>query len=175
MIAVRVSADELYAVQRTLNATNAQIDRAAVRSVNKTLSWIGSQGRRDLSAKHDLPLKTLRGRVRLGKARGGDPSGSAWFGVRPIKAVHAGRPLQSIGGAKVRGHFFPGSFVARMPTGHLGIFKRRGPARLPIDEQMIYLHESQSILDGIAQHAPDRLRSIYVQELNYELNVRGTG
>lgn len=175
MIAVNVDAAEFYSVQRTLNATNAQIDRAAVRSVNKTLSWVAGQGRRAIAGAHDLPLKTLKGRVRIGKASGGHPKGSAWFGTRPIKAVYAGSPVQSLGGAKVRSHFFPGAFVARMPTGHLGIFKRRSQARLPIEEQMIRLRESQAILDGIANRAPDRLRTLYAQELNYELNVRGVG
>lgn len=173
MISVNVDASDLHSVQRTLNATNAQIDRAAVRSVNKTLSWVASQGRRLIAGANDLPLKTLKGRVRLGKASAGRTKGSAWFGTRPIKTAYAGSPLQSIGGAKVRGHFFPNAFVARMPTGHLGIFKRRGQARLPIEEQMIHLRESQAILDDIAKRAPDRLRTIYAQELNYELNVRG--
>ncbi len=173
MITVTVDAAELYSVQNTLNATNAQIERASVRSVNKTLSWVKSQGARLLAHEHDLPLKTLRGRLRLGKASAGSARGSAWFGTRPIKAVYAGSPLKSIGGAKVRGHFFPGAFVARMPTGHLGIFKRSGAARLPIEEQMIFLRHAETVLHGVAQRAPERLRTIYAQELNYELNVRG--
>jgi hypothetical protein len=175
VITVTVDAADLYSVQTTLNATNAQIDRASVRSVNKTLSWVKSQGGRLLAREHDLPIKTLRGRLRIGKASAGSTHGSAWFGTRPIKAVYAGAPMKSTGGAKVRGHFFPGSFIARMPTGHLGIFKRRGATRLHIDEQMIYLRQAQAVLDGIAQRAPERLRTIYAQELNYELNVRGVG
>lgn len=173
MITVDIDAAELASVQRTLNATNAQIDRASVRSVNKTLAWVRSQGGRLLAREHDVPLKTLRGRLRVGKASAGTPRGSAWFGTRPIKAVYAGRPLESLGGTKVRGHFFPGSFVARMPSGHFGVFKRRGAARLPIDEQMIRLHQAEAVLQGIADRAPERLRTIYAQELNYELNVRG--
>lgn len=173
MITINIDADELWRVRKTLNATNAQIDRACVRALNKTLTWVKSQGGRGLARAHDVPLKTLRGRLRLGKASAGNPRGSAWFGTRPIKAVDAGAPLQSIGGARVRGHFFLGSFSARMPSGHLGIFKRRGVARLPIDEQMIYLRQAQAVLDGIAQRAPERLRTIYAQELHYALNVKG--
>jgi hypothetical protein len=175
VITIDIDAAELTGVQRTLNATNAQIDRASVRSVNKTLAWVKSQGGRLLAREADIPLKTLRGRLRLGRASAGSPRGSAWFGLRPIKAVYAGAPMQSLSGTKVRGHFYPGAFVARMPSGHLGIFKRRGLARLPIEEQVIRLSQAETVLNGVAQQAPERLRTIYAQELHYELNVRGAG
>ncbi len=173
MITVTVDAEELYSVQRTLNATNHQVASAGLRSVNKTLSWIQAHGRRAIAAENDVPLKTLRRRVFVRKASGSALRGSVWFGTAPIKAIYAGSPIKSIGGIKVRGHFFQGSFVARMPAGHLGIFKRRGATRLHIDEQRINLSASAGVLGKIAAQAPERLRTIYAQELNYELNVRG--
>lgn len=173
MLAVHVSADELYAVQRTLNATNAQVDRAALRAVNKTIVWARSQGGRRLAREHDLPLKSLRPRMRLFKASPGDLRGTAWFGVRPIKAIYAGSPQRSGTGTKVRKHFFASGFVARMPSGHRGVFKRRGKSRLPIEEQTIPLRTASAILGDVARDAPARLRTVYAQEINYEVNVRG--
>jgi len=35
---------------------------------------------------------------------------------------------------RVRGKTYPGAFVARMPSGHWGVFKRTEPSRLPIAE-----------------------------------------
>lgn len=173
MIAITVDATSLAQVQRTLNATNAQIDRAAVRAVNKTLGWTRTQGRRLLAKGNDLPVKVLRNRIHLGRASAGALRGVAWFGVAPIKAIYAGAARQARTGVTVRRHTFAGAFLARMPTGHLGIFKRRGPARLPIEEQRIYLANADAVAQTLAAQAPPRLQTLFGQELNYELNVKG--
>ena len=173
MILVRVERDELFSVQRMLNATNAQIERAGTRAMNKTLKWIGSNARHEIAQKHDIPLKSLKGRVRLSNAKPGKARAIAWFGIGDMRAIFAGA-RQNARGVQARSHFFQSAFIAT-PYGHLNVFKRKGKERFPIIVQKIPLEHAEGILERVAQHAPDRLRSIYVQELNYELNVRGVG
>lgn len=174
MLTVSVNLEELASVQGALRATTGQIDRAATRSLNKTLSWAGGQGRRILAQESGLPLKSLRSRVRIGKASRDTLRGSVWFGLAPVKAIYAGSARQTRTGVSARGLSYTGAFLATMPsTGHLGIFKRRGPARLPIDEQRIYLAYTAEHLSSLGARAHERLRTIFGQEINYELRVRG--
>jgi len=44
-----------------------------------------------------------------------------------------------------------GAFIARMPSGRLGVYKRAGSKRLPIHEQYMSLKPMQKILDRIGQ------------------------
>lgn len=171
MILVRVEREELYNVQRTLNATNAQVERAGTRAMNKTLRWIGSQAKHQIAQQHDIPLKSLKGRVRLAKAKPGKARAIAWFGVSDMRAIFAGAK-QNARGVHARGHFFQSAFIAT-PYGHLNVFKRKGRERFPIIVQKIPLDKAESILSEITTRVPDRLRTIYAQEINYEVNVRG--
>jgi hypothetical protein len=173
VLRVSVNLEELASVQGALTATTGQINRAAARSLNKTLSWAGGQGRRILAEESGLALKSLRSRVRIGKASRDTLRGSVWFGLAPVKAIYAGSARQTRTGVSARGLSYTGAFLATMPTGHLGIFKRRGPARLPIDEQRIYLAYTAEHLSSLGARAHERLRTIFGQEINYELRVRG--
>lgn len=174
MLTVSVNLEELASVQRALTATTEQVNRAATRALNKTLTFMGGQGRRILAEESGLPLKSLRSRVRIGKASRSTLRGSVWFGLAPIKAIYAGSARQTRSGVTARGLSYTGAFLATMPsTGHLGIFKRRGSARLPIDEQRIYLAYTTEHLSSLGAKAPERLRTIFSQEINYELRVRG--
>lgn len=173
MLTVSVNIEELSNVQRALTATTSQINRAATRALNKTLTWTGGQGRRILAQESGLALKSLKSRVRIGKASRSTLRGSVWFGLAPVKAIYAGGARQTKTGVTARGLSYTGAFLATMPTGHLGIFKRRGAARLPIDEQSIYLAYSGEHLRSLGARAHDRLRTIFGQEINYELRVRG--
>lgn len=115
--------------------------------------------------------------------------------MAPIKASKLGTPRQTSLGAKVGSRVFEGAFVTGVHTGvassyrrlgesvpaglagrmHIGIFKRVGRSRLPIKEEHVYLSASQNTLQRIAGQVPGRLRTVFRQELNYEVNVRGRG
>lgn len=173
MILIRIEREELFAVQRTLNATNGQVERSGTRAMNKTLKWVGALGKREIAQQHDLPLKSLKGRVRMTKVNPGKARAIAWFGTSDIRAIFAGAK-QNAQGVQARGHFFKSAFIAT-PYGHLNVFRRKGRERFPIIVQKIPLEQAAGILARIAAQVPDRLRTLYAQELNYELNVRGVG
>ena len=180
MTTIRVDISGIDGVHGALDAYPRQARWALRSSINKTLGWVRTHGLRAISQEHDVPLKVLRSktirsrrRVALRPATSADLSGIAWFGLAPINASYLGTPRQTMAGAHVRGHNFPGAFVSTMPSGHLGIFKRKSKSRLPLKEQTVSLATSASALRSIARQVPPRLSATLAQNFNYAVNVRG--
>lgn len=180
-LALEIDPRELADIRAALDERPEMARRALVRTINKVLASAVSQGLRAIAAADAIPLKVLRGSKAKGRrGRGivrravrGNLTGIAWFGTNPIKAGYLGTPRRTAGGARVGQHVFPGSFVATMPSGHVGIFHRAGRARLPIVEEVVRLTAAPQAIDGIKRRIPERLAVVFNQEMNYELNVRG--
>lgn len=170
-IALEIDPREFASVEAALKSRPAQATRALVRAINKTLTWAVSQGLRAIARQHEVPLKALRGRRRGSVRRASRVSltGTAWFGTRPIRASALGTPRQTRLGARAGSHFFAKAFVATMPSGHLGIFKRRDRSRLPIVEQTVHLSAAKTALDPVQAGLADRLQKTFLQELNFEI------
>ncbi|MFH1493744.1 MAG: phage tail protein [Pseudomonadota bacterium] len=159
-------------------AMPAQAERATKRALTLTAKWIDTQGSRAIAKASGVPLKALKRGKGVGRVRIKSPSASAlrasvWFGLMPVKAAYVGKLSQLKKGARAGKHVFPGGFVGRMPSGHIGIYLRKGKARLPIVEQSVKLEQAQTILEGVASEAGDVLQQKMAHELNYEMNVRG--
>ena len=172
MIIVRVDRDALHNVQRTLNVTNKAVQVAGTRAIKKTLRWIASRGSRQIAKQHAVPVKALRSRVRLSQPTGRSEVGLAWFGVDDLPAINASAKQRATG-VKAGGHFFQSAFIASV-YGPLNVFKRKGRERFPVIVQKIPLDGAEETLNAIAAAAPDRLRELFLQELNYATNVEGT-
>jgi len=172
MIPIRVDAKPLQKLRTFLHGTPVASNRAAYRAINKTLKWVDTRARRALAAEFGLPVSALKKARRLTTIRAIPRrlSGVIWYGVSPIKASYFGKPRQTKKGAKAGKHVFPGAFVATMKSGHTGIYTRRGTARLPIDEATVPLNNAQSIVAPIDALIPERLKTVFIQELNYELS-----
>jgi len=180
---LQFSTADLAQVPNYLRATQMQIDRAGKRAVRKVANSTASQLARAISAAHDLPLRLLRKRGKPWNrvsvkhldhaADHPGPTSVVWVGFNPIRASYLGAPRQTREGVKVRGHIFRGAFISTMPSGHRGVFMRRGRDRLPIDEQSVQLSEARGIVQKFQAALPARLNTVFRQEMNYELNVRG--
>jgi hypothetical protein len=174
VITIEVDPRKQAAIQAALNAEPIMAVRALVRTVNKVLNSVRSQGLRAIARAHDMPLASLRRRRRAAvvKASRTDLSGLAWFGTVPVKAGYLGKPRQSRLGARVGQHRFDGAFVATLPSGHIGIFRRRGQSRLPIVEQTVQLSAARTALAPIEAGLGDQVEKVFQQEMNYE-RLRG--
>ena len=171
MLVVNVLRDDLYAVQQKMNATNRQVVTAGTRAIKKTLRWIGSQGRRQIAKRNKLPVKSLRGRVRMSQPTASSQVGHVWFGIDDMPAIQVGAK-QTATGVQTRGRFFKSAFIANV-YGTVNVFKRKDKARFPVIVQKVQLEGAEEILDGIAANAPARLQTIFAQEINYAVNVKG--
>lgn len=190
---IYVTIEGAEAVLADFVAKPGQIARASRRAVRKVTRSAGAELARALADEHQLPLAVFgaaggRGRrvrlaVRAGRhgkltnVRAGfnvdDSVGTIWIGRNPVKAAYLGTPRQTPAGARAGKHFFDRAFVATLKSGHVGIFKRTGKSRLPIESQTVRLEHSESIIARIASGIPTRLSELLRQELNFEVNVKG--
>lgn len=175
---ITISTEGLEALVASFGALPAQIKRAERRAVNKTLAWVNRGVKRDLAARIGTAQKILDTRVRtLPYGRNGLAAGLVFFGLNPIAITKRrfGALTQTPSGARAGRLSFPGSFAARMPSGHEAVFKRRGKKRLPIDVETITVDSAatRAIISAWADKAGGRLAEVMSQELNYQVNVRG--
>lgn len=182
-----------------IEATPAQVERAEARAIDKTTTWAASQVARQLAREHRLPLRSIRrsgkrgNRIfRLGVRAGrrgkvnnvrvglGSARGSVWIGLNPIKAAYIGALRQLRRGARAGRHFFEGSFIATMKSGHTGVWHKQtvryaysGRTVERLEPDTVELDRGQAIADRVQAQVPQRLSTLLAQELNYEVNVRG--
>jgi len=170
----------------------ADLDRAPLttltalrRTLSKTLTWMESNLLAAMAQNTGVPSSKLKAARRvkgyLGRGKGfasftlptsGGTEGIVFVGTKPVKAIYLGGAKQTATGVSVKGREFPHSFLATMPSGHLGIFHRSGKARLPIVEDRVPVDIEESAA-AVAEAAGARLETLLGQELNYAFNVRG--
>ncbi|TAN49045.1 MAG: hypothetical protein EPN21_13245 [Methylococcaceae bacterium] len=176
MIRLQVSLDGLDEAVSEFAALPRQIERASKRTIRKVTAFATSQLARQVALTTQIPLSVL---IHKGKGRrissriAPDGSGAVWLGYNPVKSGYIGQLQQDEGGAWARQFYFEKGFVARMRSGHQGVFKRFGKARLPIDEQTVAMLGAKDAAERVAKLVGPRLRDVMRQELNYEVNVRG--
>lgn len=175
-IDVNIDQAALDRVAAEFTALPEEIDRASRRAVRKAVSWIETHVARGISQAHSVPLKSIKiHRMRASVTQRGDDAlhGFVWIGISPVKASYLGALRQQRAGARSGKHFFERAFVATMKSGHRGIYKRSGKARLPIDEQSLPLDQAEQVVDAVHAQVPQRLTDLLAQEMNYETRVRG--
>ena len=162
-------ADNLDKIIRDLNASKQHSITASVRALNKTALWLRTQATRQISSEKRLPQKLIRERLRVLKASKRDLKARVLANFMGIKAAKVGTPRQTRRGAKVKSYEFQGAFVATMPGGHTGIFKRKGKTRLPIRELYVPLEpESLKAIESfLDSRIKQRFETIFRHELNF--------
>ena len=178
--------------------------RAATRAQNKVAVFAGARGARLLAKANRLPVKVIRDRTRIYRAKPNREWANVWIGAWPIPAERAGPIRETRNGAAAGRWIYPDYFVATMPkTGHTGVFIRTvnyqpklsknsgvvkgssGSKRwtdgrpstssqnLPIERAVIDLQELEETRADMAREGEARYRKILIEELNFELNVKG--
>jgi hypothetical protein len=141
--------------------------RSAIRT---TTTWAEKEFERRLAGKTEIPLSVFR-RFRVKKRvfggsssgafgnGGATESGLVWGGYNPIKSRFVGRMAKADYGATAGAYYFQRAFIAKMrrSSGLQSIFKRRGRARLPIDEQKVSIPQTEAIAESVAGEAEREL------------------
>ncbi|MDA0938795.1 MAG: phage tail protein, partial [Proteobacteria bacterium] len=110
---------------KQMHGTEAQVKLASMRALNKTALWLKSQSVKEISTQKKLQQKIIRERLKLVKASKSSLKALVVASLYGIKASLLGSMRQTAIGAKAGKSQFTGAFVATMPTGHWGIFKRK--------------------------------------------------
>lgn len=116
-------------------------------AVNKTARWVNTRLVRGIAAAVTMKQKDVRENVTLRLASRGEAAARILIsGRRVVLFDWGGKPRSPINTRKSRQKatyqiarstgrkHAEGSFIAKMRSGHIGIFKRVGAARLPIRE-----------------------------------------
>lgn len=162
--------------------------KARSRALRKWSRWARSQTLKALSKDLGVTQKGLKPRVRISVI---SKQGMAelWIGLNPLPAHLAGKPKHTpqYRGTFVKGYYFEGAFVANADNSTDKVWRRkfRGPGstsqgpqqkhlrgRFPLELQKISVEEvTLAAILSIEAKAPQRLRDIFAEELNFAFNV----
>ena len=162
VLTVRPGMRQVLAAKRLLAAVPRGWPKAASRAVNKTAGAARTRIVREIAAETKLTPKYLRKRIWIRRASYTRLEALVRIGGHemPLIAFRARQTQKGVTYMVVRSRgrqLMAGAFIATMPMGHKGVFKRRGAKRLPIDEQY-----SQSLQDIYAD-APGLARRIIAE------------
>ncbi len=151
--------ENIERIIHNIDANKAKIELAAVRALNKTALWLKSQAVREISEEKQIRLKVIRKRLRIIKAR------KSTLKVL-IKAYLYDINIKQ---AKIR-TAFNDAFMATMPRGYRGIFKRVGRTALPIQEVKLPLEpEASRIIENLVNYEVERIfEKYFTHELFYD-------
>ena len=171
MIDIEINFDGLEKLPMWKAATDQQLRLALMRAMNKTARWFRTRALRSISRELKVPQKLLKPRVAIHGSSRNNLEATLWFGIYRIPLFKAarGRSRQTPRGVRALGKVIPRSFLARMPSGHEGIFLRKGKERLPIQEQMIRIDTTveQNLRKLITGPVRKQFMKIFEHELDY--------
>jgi hypothetical protein len=158
---------------RQMRGTESQVQVAAMRALNKTALWLKSQSVKEISTQKKLQQKIIRDRLNIIKASKSSLKALVVASLYGIKASLIGNMRQTSTSAKAGKMEFKGAFVATMPTGHRGIFKRKRASRLPIREVVLPLEPvASNIIKGLVDSGTaDKFIQYFRHELGFILKV----
>jgi hypothetical protein len=143
---LRVAVDDRETM-RFLSLAPARIDRAEMRAVRRATTGARTDASRVLRGDIRLNIKArdLKRFIVVTRPRGRSPVGYLDISRKPVPLIRFGaRPSRpearrprvgaSVAVIKGRRKRIEGAFVARVGAGHIGIFRRKGAKRLPIEE-----------------------------------------
>lgn len=154
--------ENIERIIHNIDANKAKIELAAVRALNKTALRLKSQAVREISEEKQIRLKVIRKRLRIIKAR------KSTLKVL-IRAYLYDMRMRNIKQAKIR-TAFNDAFMATMPRGYRGIFKRVGRTALPIQEVKLPLEpEASRIIENLVNYEVERIfEKYFTHELFYD-------
>ncbi|SMG65602.1 prophage LambdaW5, minor tail protein Z_ [methanotrophic bacterial endosymbiont of Bathymodiolus sp.] len=158
-----------------LGASERQIKTAAVRALNKTARWMRTHIARQAAQSLNVRVGTIRKELVLLRAKGSNPYAGVAIGKASgvIKASELGSPRQNKQGTCVGKRQFDRSFMATMPSGHRGVFRRKGKSRLPIQEvQLVTTGRIANVMEELAdKQAMSRFETLFEHELKYAMKA----
>lgn len=140
MIKLTLTPDkDLHKWEQELSQAQSKVLIAFSRALNKTARWLRTHLASSTAKELDIKVGIVRNGLRVISAKrnrlevvvGLDPKSGV------VKAAKLGRASQNKRGVKAGKRQFDHAFLATMPNGHTGVFRRRGHSRYPIQEVQI--------------------------------------
>lgn len=160
------------------------IDGAVVRALNRTATTVRAEAARDIHLEYDgLKISDIKDKIAIRQATRITQRVVISVSGRPIPIIQFDARQTRLGvTVKVKGarKLLRGAFIATMPSGHQGVFYRRGVAgarapRLPIDQvfsiSLPVAFSNKKVMDAVVRAAKQRFPTALAQETNY-LKIR---
>jgi hypothetical protein len=155
--------------------------KRALRKAGATaLRDMRSEANKRIRARKRIKVSYISQALTLRRAKGGDIAGMEWAvdvagDPVPLVAYPHRQTKKGVAVEVNRGKrtLLAGSFVATMQSGHQGVFRRRGAARLPIDELRgsrpvdALLHKGEA--DGVAERGGKSFAATFARVLPLEI------
>lgn len=175
MIHFDIEWSDLQRIGDELGATPKQVKLALSRSLARTASKLRTLSAKGLKNELDLRrLNALRKRLKSIKLRKGGIEGvQLWYGLNDMPVSwFKGTPRQDVGGAWFKDFYFAGAFVGRsnFKGGAKTIFKRKGKARLAIEEQLLTVKDKADVY--VEDHVFVLVEKIFWPLFERELQAR---
>ncbi len=157
------------------------VPKAAARAINKTITTVNAQAARDIKKDIGGKLSISEIKASMNKTQANPRALYAAIYAKgrriPLIKIDPSASQDSSGvnykTGKGRNHI-PHAFVSTMKTGHKGVFKRKGSARLPIQElygpSLPKVFTNGVIMQAMSKVANERWVKAFQQEINYELS-----
>lgn len=155
---------------------DAMFKKAAARALNKTARWLKPYLAKQVSGSLNIKQSLIKPGIFIVSARPNNLKSNVnldkHFGV--INVNNLGKVKPNDAGVKVGLRQYDDAFQSTMPSGHVGVFKRKRRKRLQIVEQtFVYTGKLAEFMreanDGLAQQ---QLKKIFIRE--YRHLAKGT-
>ena len=172
---VRFDDKALRRIERTVGHIPGAMNRIVPPSLNRTAGWVRTRMARAVAGQMGSKVGEARRQIRIEKAT------QHWWSAH-VMIMNAAIPLIVLRARQDRlgvtyrlknnkPHRRRHAFIATMPSGHRGVFKRRTRHRLPIVEQSIRLQKAidTAFLPPLARAAGGQLTKEVAGRLRWQL------
>ena len=176
-VTIDFNQQEIDRLSEMYQATPAQVSRVIHRTIKKGLVWLKKRVVADVAGGSLLPRAALKNRFFTSARKRQDyVSGALWIGLQDVEAAYAGRLSQQKAGAKAGKHYFEGSFVAKMPSGHRSVYhstgKKTKTGRTQIAPEYVDVEGADQSSDKHGKDLRDYVMTVLERELNFEVFVK---
>ena len=167
----------LKGLDKSLKGFEKRLRRVKQRTIMTVAKRAKIEWSRLIAQETKLPVTKIKKSLHLSvKTEGGVLTFIAahWRGRVPLLKYPGGS--QNARGIRLKGgKIILHAFIATMPGGHTGIFKREGRSRLPIQE-LYYrfdyvIDAAEKVLPQVMQKVAKDWETILARQINYEFNV----
>lgn len=178
-VSLDIDTSEIARLIGDLGSSEKDVQKAMSRALRRTASALRVRASKrvvpEIGLRKAMEFRRRLRDMRVRIDRGGGEIG-IWVGLNDIGVSRfKGRAVRTPGGARFRDTEFAGAFVARY-RGKRSIWKRRGAARFPVEEQKLAIQDRVQIIleDEIFPDAVDTFMKLFMADLRAR-SIYGVG
>lgn len=158
-------------------------DKAMVRALNKTATTVRAEAAREIRKEYNLKIGAIKDQIQIIRATGSKLTAIVRASGRPIPLIQFdARWSRTMAGASVRvkktRKTVRGAFIAKMKSGHIGVFTRtqksgavakRSPIRQLFSLSLPAAFTQRTVADALVKVAKERFPVVLEQEARFAL------